>query len=322
MDGIDRQPPALSPNATGTFTDRARGYLADSVSKNTVRALRADLTVYTHWGGPLPATEASVANFLAEQAEVKKASTIARYANSLHIWHAAHGYHPSPVRTETVRRLLQGIQRHQDTRPDSPAPLLLQDLKSVLDALNGSDSRSVRNRALLAVAFFGAFRRSEVVRLRREDATVEAKGATLALRHSKTNQSGLAETKTLARGPVGSPYCPVQLLENWLALLTSRLEKSPHGPLFPGLDPRGQPKQRAMAPETFYALFKEALTRAGFDPDRYSPHSLRAGFITSAYLGGKAPFKIKRISGHRHHPTFERYLHEADRFEDNASDLL
>lgn len=77
-----------------------------------------------------------------------------------------------------------------------------------------------------------------------------------------------------------------------------------------------------MTPESFYLLFKQAIRRAGLDPTAYSPHSLRSGFITASYLAGKDPFKIRRISGHRSHAVFERYIHEADRFSDNASDLL
>ena len=226
------------------------------------------------------------------------------------------------MRTEKVRRVLKGIRRQQSAHQDSAPPLLLADFQQMLDAMYGTTARTVRNRALLAVAFFGAFRRSEVVNLQLADLRIREEGMILGLRHSKTNQGGATEDKAIARGPQGSPYCPVQLLEQWLAVYEEQLNERPRGPVFPALDPAGLPQARGMTPENFYHLFKGALRGAGFDPGEYSPHSLRSGFITSAYLAGKDPFKIKRISGHRSQTTFERYLHEADRFQSNASDLL
>jgi integrase len=217
---------------------------------------------------------------------------------------------------------LKGIRRQEVAHQDSAAPLLLVDFQAMLDAISGEDPLGVRNRALLSTAFFGAFRRSEVVGLQLPDLRIREEGMIVGLRHSKTNQGGAGEDKAIARGPQGSPYCPVQLVEQWLTVYAGRADEKRRGPVFPALDRAGNPQPHCMTPENFYYLFKRALRRAGFDPEEYSPHSLRSGFITSAYLAGKDPFKIKRISGHRSQTTFERYLHEADRFQSNASDLL
>ena len=301
------QPATHSPEA---LSPEARAYLAESISANSLRAFRADLKIFTQWGGALPTTAQTVANFLADQAATKKGSTLARYANSLHIWHLAHGL-ASPVRTEVVRRDFQGIRRQQDSRPESAPPLLLADFQHVLDTLDATDARGCRNRALLALAFFGAFRRSEVVRIHIADLTPQPQGLLVGLRHSKANQTGRAETKAIARGPQGSPYCPVQLLEAWLACYRELAGPIADGPVFPAIDGDGTVRRdRPMTAANFYQLFKKALRQAGLNPAHYSPHSLRSGFITSAYLHGKDPFKIKRISGHRSQATFEGYLQD------------
>ena len=320
--------PPSTPNkaqevtSSGALSPHAHEYLAGSASANTARAVRADLRVYIRWGGTLPATEEMVANFLADQARHKKPSTVARYANSLHVWHRTSGA-PSPVRSETVRRVLKGIHRYHDTRPASSQPLLLEDLKRLLDALRGPDPRSLRNLALISTAFFGAFRRSEVVALRVEDVATSEDGMIVSLRHSKANQAGKPETKAIARGPGGSPYCATQLMEAWLDVYTRHVGPIPNnGPVFPVMATEGSFGRSGLSGDYFYHLIKHGLRNAGLDPTAYSPHSLRSGLITSAYLAGKDPYKIKRLSGHRHHPTFEGYLRETDAFRENAADLL
>jgi integrase len=312
---------AIGPTTQELLSDEARAYLAESVSENTIRAVRADLRVFTQWGGTLPTQPEEVANFIAEQARAKKPATLQRYLSSLHTWHVAHG-HASPVRTETVRRVMTGIGRQLDSTPESAPPLLLEDFKRVMDALTGDSLATTRNRALLALAYFGAFRRSEVVALRIEDLRIWREGMIVGLRASKANQGGAPESKAIARGPQGSPYCPVQRVAEWLAEQQKRGEPAEEGPLFPPVNPDGTLGNRPITPENFYQFLKGALRQAGLDPTGYSPHSLRSGFITASYLAGKDPFKIRRISGHRSQEVFERYLHEADRFSDNASDLL
>lgn len=227
--------------AESFLSQEALAYLANSVSTNTVRALRANLTVFRKWGGSLPATVEEVANFLAVQAEQKKLATLQRYLASLHAWHVAHGQ-TSPARTETIRRLIAGIGRQSDTTPSSAPPLLLEDFKRILDAVSGQGLRASRNRALLALAYFGAFRRSEVVALRIEDLRISREGVLVTLRRSKANQTGAAETKAITRGPGGSPYCPGRLVETWLSERGSKDVPAPWGALSQRSTPTGIPK--------------------------------------------------------------------------------
>ena len=72
----------------------------------------------------------------------------------------------------------------------------------------------------------------------------------------------------------------------------------------------------------FYKLIKKLCTEACIESKQISPHSLRAGFITSAYMAGKDHIKTKQISGHRYHETYERYIRDADRYRNNAADLF
>lgn len=76
------------PQVVKRLSARARRHIANSVSKNTIRGMRADLRVYQRAGGLLPADEFDIANFIADQRALgKKPATLERYLNSLHMWH-------------------------------------------------------------------------------------------------------------------------------------------------------------------------------------------------------------------------------------------
>ena len=85
------------PQVVKRLSARARRHIANSVSKNTIRGMRADLRVYQRAGGLLPADEFDIANFIADQRALgKKPATLERYLNSLHMWHRYMNL-PSPV---------------------------------------------------------------------------------------------------------------------------------------------------------------------------------------------------------------------------------
>ena len=295
----------------------ARRLLSQSVSANTVRAMRADLRIYQKAGGVLPATETDIANYLSAQNSLgKKPATILRYANSLHMWHRYMNL-PSPVKTMAVRSILRGIKFSRDTRQASAPALRLKELHLLLDALDRETLHGLRDSVLYLLSFYGAFRRSEVVVLAYEDIEWHPEGITLTLHYSKTNRSGRIETKSLMRAPQGSAYCPVGMLEEWLT--ASGITR---GAIFRGISSKGRLGAGRITAQTLYARMKKALEQAGLTAQGYSPHSFRAGFITEAHLRGKGDLQIKRISGHRDQRTFENYIRLADAFEDNAGDFF
>jgi site-specific recombinase XerD len=67
-------------------------------------------------------------------------------------------------------------------------------------------------------------------------------------------------------------------------------------------------------------VLKRHAETAGLDPDEYSAHSLRAGFITQAIRAGKAERRVKEHSGHSSWETFNRYVEAAGTFQDNPAE--
>ena len=58
----------------------------------------------------------------------------------------------------------------------------------------GDDIKGLRDRALLLIGFVGAFRRSELVALNRQDLDESELGVKVTIRHSKTDQEGAGQT--------------------------------------------------------------------------------------------------------------------------------
>lgn len=304
------------PQATKRLSADARRLIAASVSKNTLRGMRSDLRVYQRAGGLLPADEFDIANFLSAQSRLgKKPATLERYLNSLHMWHRYMNL-PSPVKSMTVRAVMRGIRRVKGTRQKAAPALLLADLHRLLDAIDRDTLAGQRDSAMFALSFHGAFRRSEVVALYLEDIQWERRGILVGLRRSKTNQEGDVETKPILRAPESIPYCPVRLLEAWLA--ASGIWR---GAAFRSIGPAGKLGAGRLTDNVFYLRLKHHLAVAGMAQRGFTPHSFRAGFITEAHRRGKAAVDIKRVSGHRDQRTFERYIRRTDAFEDHAGDF-
>ncbi len=199
-----------------------------SLAQASRRAYRGDWQRFTAWaaenGYPsLPGPAAVVAAYVtAAAAELKPngtfryaPATLTRWASSINQVHTAAGLEP-PGRSELVRRALAGIRRLRRTPPVRRAPLLLDDVRGLVDWLAlvaggwpaGVAAR--RDTALLLMGFAGAFRRSELVGLTVGDVTLHrADGLHVRLRSSKTDQEAKGRVVALpyGRDPVTCPPC-------------------------------------------------------------------------------------------------------------------
>jgi site-specific recombinase XerD len=63
---------------------------------------------------------------------------------------------------------------------------------------------------------------------------------------------------------------------------------------------------------------KAYATRAGFDEEMFSGHSLRSGFLTSAARKGASIFKMMDVSRHKSVDTLRGYVRDAELFKDHA----
>ncbi len=178
----------------------------------------------------------------------------------------------------------------------------------------------VRDRAVLLVGWFGGMRRSEIVGLDLGDLEERPDGMVATLRRSTTDQTGVGRVVWLPRQD--GDGCPVRALAAWIA----ELERHgvTEGPVFRGLGRTGQRiLPGRLTTKTVERIVNRAVADAGLEGDRWSPHSLRAGFCTVAAEAGATALEISAQSGHSPGGrTLERYLRWADPARGNAAKRL
>ncbi|MEC5292809.1 site-specific integrase [Aurantimonas sp. C2-3-R2] len=280
-----------------------------SLSASSKRAYQSDVDHFIAWGGMIPASAEMIAAYLATHADVLTPATLTRRLASLSKAHALKRV-SSPTTDALVKATLRGIKRRNGSAQRQANPLLRDDLFAVLGAM-GDRPKDMRDRALLLIGFAGGFRRSELIGLNVSDVEMVRQGIVVTLRRSKTDQAGAGRKIGIPHGR--TRWCPVTALEEWLS--TSGIEA---GPIFRGMTRHGRVGDQRLSGEAVSIVVKERLAAAGFDPEGFSGHSLRAGFATSAAQAGASSWKIRQQTGHASDAMLSRYIRDGELFIENA----
>ncbi|MBS0251311.1 MAG: site-specific integrase, partial [Proteobacteria bacterium] len=189
-------------------------------------------------------------------------------------------------------------------------------LKRLIASLDRGDLRSLRDNALILLGFFGALRRSEIVALEldgRSKFTVTARGAILNLSATKAS----LKTEDVAIPRRSDDLCPVAALERYL--IASGITT---GPLFRAVSKSGRLLDRGLDTTSIRHILCQRLLAIGVEPSKFSPHSLRAGFITAAENAHVPEHLIQRTSRHKSVEVLRSYIRVADAFETNAANFI
>lgn len=283
----------------------------------TVRAYAAAWNAFQLWceanrHNPLPASPETLIAYLTESANngIRPATWLKTCAAVSH-YHRAAGFE-SPAAAPAVRRALKALRRKHGSAQTQKAPLLLEELKEALATLPET-IRGRRDAALLLLGFAGAFRRSELASVDVEDIEETRNGLLITLRRSKTDQEGRGRAIAI---PLGRhpETCPVRAIRQWrnIAAIHS-------GPLLRSVDRHGNIGKDRLHPETIASVVKRVCANLGLDASRYAGHSLRAGLVTSAVLGGSDDRAVMRQTGHKSREMVDRYARAAHLWKDNAA---
>ena len=286
-----------------------RRYLAAALADNTVRAYRCDIKHFIAGGGAIPASPECVATYLARYAAILSCTTLSRRVAAIGRAHITQGL-PSPVQSKLVSATLRGIRRLRGRPPRQAAPLQLSDVVRLVSGLKGL--RGLRDKALLLIGFAGALRRSELVSLDVGDVQFVAEGVMIRLRRSKTDQEG--HGRVVAIPCTGGRDCPTCALRAWQqqALIAT-------GALFRRVNRYDQLLAQRLSAQSVALIIKERAAAAGLNADRYSGHSLRAGFATNAAHAGASTFSIRAQTGHKSDAMLQRYIRDGDLFRNNPN---
>jgi integrase len=216
---------------------------------------------------------------------------------------------PVPTDAKIVRDAMAGIRRTVGSLQRKAAPATADRLKAMLDACDSS-LQGMRDRALLALGFGGAFRRSELVALTVADIEQTDDGLLVRLMRSKTDQEGRGQQVPVLDGPRLRVRAA---LADWIAAAGIV-----DGPVFRTLGKGGRILPRALTDRSVADIVKRRAEQAGLDPVLFSGHSLRAGFLTSAATAGATVFAMMAVSRHRKVDTLSGYVRSAQAFQDHA----
>jgi integrase len=215
-----------------------------------------------------------------------------------------------------IADVLKGISRTLSKPVDRARALDLENLQNLITTLDADDLRSLRDKALILVGFFGALRRSEIASLEIGGrSTMMFTGRGLLLKLSGTKSSLKTEEVAIPRR--GDALCPAAALARYLdaAGITS-------GPLFQAVSKAGRLVNRPLDPSSVRFILRRCMKDAGLDASAFSPHSLRAGFITAAANANVPEHLIQRTSRHKSVDVLRSYIRVADAFEQTAASFL
>ena len=119
------------------------------------------------------------------------------------------------------------------------------------------------------------------------------------------------DSRVLLIGP------PVVALELWI-----EKAKIAKGPVFRAIDRWGTLQDKALTPQAVTLIVKARCAQAGLDPDAFSAHGLRSGFLTEAARRGVPLPEAMRQSQHRSVQQAARYYNDAEARFGAAARLL
>jgi len=313
--------PHGSPSALAALA-AATDFAAAALAPATLRAYRADWNHFCSWcreagWAALPASPHTVAAYLASLATTRTSSVLERRLATLSRAHRLAGL-DWPRAHPAIRNTLRGIKR-EHARPKRQAAALATD--ELVRLVDSCDSTLVgrRDRALLLIGYAGALRRSELVAITREDVEFTAEGLRLTIPRAKGDQVGQGASLGIPRGK-RPDTCPVRALELWLEVSRCRF-----GPVFRAIDRRGVIATQALHADSVRLILSRRAAIAGLTTpagERLSPHGLRAGFITQAYIAGARDEQIMEHTRQKDLRTMRGYVRRAKLVSSSPAGLL
>ena len=280
--------------------------LEGAYAGSTLRAYRADMTVFENWckgtrRRTLPASPETVAAFVEHEAERFSAATLKRRLAAVSKVHKLLRL-ANPVADEDVTISMRRAFRRRSARPQQ-ALGLTSELRDRLIAACPNSLAGKRDRAIIALGYDTLCRRSELVALRVEDLKTSTDGSIQVLiRRSKNDPYG--------NGRLGyvSPESNAFVLD-WLG--AARIKT---GYLFRSVRSKSI-AESTLHPFTINRILKRTACAAGLPPQivaRLSGHSMRVGAAQDMIVSGLTILPIMQAGGWKSMNVVSRYVENAN----------
>ena len=277
--------------------------LKNSKANNTLRAYQSDFRDFSAFCAKnglssIPTQPKIIAIYITHLSKTSKFSTLKRRIASISVIHKLKG-HYLDTKHPIIMENLHGIKRTLGSRQKAKKPLLINDLKLIIKAINEA---KIRDKALILIGFAGGFRRSELVNIDYEDIEFVNEGVKILIKRSKTDQSGEGTIKAIPYFD-NKEFCPVISLKTYIK---EKFSSKNVGKVFDISD------------KSVALIIKRYAEKAGLDSSKYAGHSLRSGFATTAAEFGAEERNIMAMTGHKTTQMVRRYIQEANLFKNNA----
>jgi site-specific recombinase XerD len=310
-------------------------------NQNTLKSYKSDLkTIDEILGGvtTLPFTVDLVKNYIQKCFVAGHApTTVNRRIVALSWAHRAAGL-PDPTLDGMVQNMLRSVRKDRvenNWQPDRVPPLTLKQIIKMIGASQGDDIRSIRDRALILVGFFGAYRESELANITFESIYSSDLGFAIRMGVSKTDQTGSkGHYKAIPKLPKAQArYCPYRALEHWMNQIGlheglvfrgfTTIQRKVNGKKISELKIGGFKKDKCthevkpvkLSHYSINQAIKSMAKRAGLkQANKYAGHSLRSGFVTQL-RGSVEDAMIIRQTGHTNTAILKYYDRPEDAFD-------
>ncbi|MAQ28191.1 MAG: integrase [Pelagibacteraceae bacterium] len=277
--------------------------LKNSKAKNTLRAYQSDFRDFSAFCAKnglssMPSQPKIISIYITHLSKSCKFSTLKRRIASISVVHKLKG-HYLDTKHPIIMENLHGIKRTLGARQKAKKPILINDLKLIINSIN---KEKIRDKALILLGFAGGFRRSEIVNILHEDIEFVSEGIKILIKRSKTDQSGEGIIKAIPYFD-NKEFCPVLSIKDYIDQKKIK---------------NNQDKVFNISDKSVALIIKKYAQKAGLDASRYAGHSLRSGFATTAAEFGAEERNIMAMTGHKTTQMVRRYIHEANLFKNNA----
>lgn len=292
-------------------------YIHAATRANTRKAYQGAVRHFEdEWGGFLPATADSVARYLAEHAGIHSLNTLRQRLAGLAAWHLEQGF-PDPTKAPHVKKVLKGIAELHPVAEKRARPIQLVQLTAIITHLDQQiaqhDSKTLplqplRNKALMLIGFWRAFRSDELARLDAEHIQVEpGSGMEIYLPRTKGDRSGQGRR---FKAPALKQLCPVEAYLEWINAAQIK-----RGAVFRAINRWGRLADEALHPNSIIGIVRSCCQKAGIeDSDTFSSHSLRRGFANWANDHRWDTKSLMEYVGWRDAHSAMRYIDAPDPF--------
>ena len=250
---------------------------------------------------PVPASTPVICRYAAFLARTHKFNSIKQYMNIIRLMHLEWDL-PNPLENNFhIQHVLRGVRRNIGDCVTQKLPITPAMLHRIRNTLDLSQARDANVWAICLVLFFGLLRKSSVLPvsrsllspsrvLTRSDITFSSAGMCLRIRNTKTIQHGERVLTLPMPMMVGHALCPVQATFNAFKFCPQVPATQPAFCVLPGVPITGP---------SFDARLRSCLATAGFQPSRYSGHSLRRAGATWCFQVGVPAETIRALGDWR-----------------------